>query len=78
MDIKLETIDHGLVLVKTESNGDYFMHIGDSEPQFLGNADEGVYSEIAGVLNINTERQGENMKKIFAKIVLLKHAQGSA
>lgn len=57
MDIKLETIDHGTALVKTEKNGDYYLYLGSNPPQFLGNADEGVYSEISGTLNINTTRQ---------------------
>lgn len=78
MDIEFETIEHGTVLVKTESNGDYFLYFGNNDPVFLGNADEGVYSELSGILHIDTKRQDENLSGIFAKLEVFKQSAGRA
>jgi hypothetical protein len=78
MVINFETLDHGTVTVKAESNGDHYLYYGNNPPEFLGNVLDGVYSEVFGVLNIDVERQNENLKKIFDNLDLFRSACGNA
>lgn len=79
MAMKLETKGHGDVLVTANSKGDYFLHSDGNDPLFLGNASEGVYSEVSGMLGVDIAQIDKNMVEIFSRINLfVEEPQGNA